>query len=86
MEEKILEYLDELLERNTLKNVYVIEYKGKRLIMGSKKSSWNTLGAAKNALRHEVPSFYYECPDTWRNRLKILKDLEDRGVIKYIKL
>lgn len=86
MEDKIIEFLDGLLEKNTLKNVYVIEYKGQRLTMRSKKSSWATIGAAKNALRNELPSFYYECPDTWRTRLKVLKELEDKEIIKYIKL
>ena len=86
MEEKILEYLDELVEKNTLKNVYVIEYKGSRLTMASRKSSWASLGAAKNSLRNELPSFYHECPDTWRDRLKVLKELEDKEIIKYIKL
>lgn len=86
MEEQIIDYLDELLEESTLKNVYVIEYKGARLTMGSRKSSWATLGAAKNALRNELPTFYHECPDTWRTRLTVLKELEDKEIIKYIKL
>ncbi len=86
MEKRIQDYLKELASVSVLKDVYVVEYKGKRLVMTSNKSSWKTLGAAKNALRHEIPSFYRECPDTYRDRLKIIKDLEDKGIIKYIKI
>ena len=86
MEEKILGYLDKVLERSSPKNVYVIEYKGKNLTMCSGKSSWATVGAAKNALRGDIPSFWRECPDDYRDRLPIIKALEDKGIIKYIKL
>jgi len=86
MEKRIQNYLKELASVSVLKDVYVVEYKGKRLVMTSNKSSWKTLGAAKNALRNEIPSFYRECPDTYRDRLKIIKDLEDKGIIKYIKI
>ena len=86
MEKRIQDYLKELASVSVLKDVYVVEYKGKRLVMSSNKSSWKTLVAAKNALRNEIPHFYRECPDTYRDRLKIIKDLEDKGIIKYIKV
>lgn len=86
MEKRILKYLKELAGVSVLKDVFVVEFKGKRLVMTSNKSSWKTLGAAKNALRNEIPSFYYECPDTYRDRLKVIKELEDKEIIKYIKL
>lgn len=87
MEEKVLEYLDELVESSLIKNVYVIEYKGVRLKMTSGKSSWVTIGAAKNALRNDL------CTAQWKRRWDriegttvTLRDLEERGIIKYIKL
>lgn len=86
MKKRILNYLKELAEVSILKDVYVVEFKGNRLVMGSNKSSWKTLSAAKNALRNEIPSFYYECPDTYGDRLKIIKELEDKEIIKYIKI
>ncbi len=86
MEEKIIEYLDELLEKSNPKNVYIIHYKGRRLTMPSNKSSWTTLGAAKNALRYAVPYFVQELPTTWRDRLEVIKRLEEERVIKYIKV
>ncbi len=86
IKENIVAYLDKLAERSVLKNVYIIEYNGKRLVMDSNKSSWKTLGAAKNAIRYDIPSFYRECPDTYRDRLEIIKELEDKEIIKYIKL
>lgn len=86
MKKEILKYLKELAGVSTLKDVYVIEFKGVRLVMGSNKSSWKTLGAAKNALRNEIPTFYQECPNTYRDRLKVIKELEDKEIIKYIKI
>jgi hypothetical protein len=86
MEKEILKYLKELAGVSTLKDVYVIEFKGTRLVMTSKKSSWKTLSAAKNAIRYEIPTFYQECPDTYRDRLKVIKELEDKEIIKYIKV
>lgn len=86
MEKEIIGYLNVLAGNSIPKNVYVIEYNGVRLTMGSRKSSWVSIGAAKNALRNELPSFYYECPDTYRTRLKVLKELEEKEIIKYIKL
>lgn len=86
MKKEILKYLKELAGVSTLKDVYVIEFKGVRLVMTSNKSSWKTLGAAKNALRNEIPTFYHECPTTYRDRLKVIKELEDKEIIKYIKI
>lgn len=86
MEKEILKYLKELAGVSTLKGVYIVEFKGTRLVMTSKKSSWKTLGAAKNAIRYEIPSFYHECPNTYRDRLKVIKELEDKEIIKYIKI
>lgn len=84
MEEKVIGYLEELLEKSRPKDVYVIEYKGQRLTMPSNKSSWATLGAAKNALRYGMPYFYEY--GVKNNRLEVIKELEDKEIIKYIKL
>lgn len=88
IKEKIVEYLDELADKSILKDVYVIEYKGKRLVMGSNKSSWKTLSAAKNALRYDIPRrLLYDLPlEEARRKLETLKELEDKEIIKYIKL
>lgn len=83
---KIVKHLKELAEVSVLKDVYVIEFKGNRLVMSSNKASWKTLNAAKNALRNEIPAFYRECPEDWQDRLKVIKELEDKEIIKYIKI
>lgn len=86
MEEKILGYLDELVEVSVIKNVYIIEYKGIRLKMPSGKSSWASIGAAKNALRNAMPSYERSWRSTNEDTTVTLRSLEERGVIKYIKL
>lgn len=58
--------------------IFVIEFEGKRLKFNSTKSAWTSLAAAKNALRNAV----------WvkGDNLKLIKEMEDEGIIKYIKL
>lgn len=61
--------------------IYVIVFKGRRLKMSSGKSSWGSISAAKNALRNRLPYI-----TNYRQRLPAIKELEDEGVIEYIKL
>lgn len=86
MEEGVLSELDKLAITSVLKNVYVVEYKGTRLVMKSGKSSWATLGAAKNALRHSLSYFKYNWRSSNEDLLSIIHNLEKSGVIKYLKL
>ena len=81
MEKSILEKLDTLLSKYKSKPVYVVEYKGENLVLDSGKSAWSSIGAAKNAIRHQLPSLGY-----WRTRLEVIKELEGKEIIKYVKL
>ena len=76
------EELLEALEKFTIepKPTWVIKYNNKHISVG-KKSGWISLGGAKNALRHWLPSFR-----DWQKRLEIIKELEEQGVIKYEKI
>ena len=85
MKAEIEKHLDELAERSKPKNVFVIEYKGERLTLTSRKSSWVTLAAAKNAIRYEVRNFRWGNSD-WGSTLPVIENLEAEGIIKYIKL
>jgi len=75
MKEEIIEALDKFQKES--KPTWVIKYNNSHLSVG-KKSGWISLSAAKNALRHHLPSF-----SDWRKRLEIIKELEDTGVITY---
>lgn len=75
MKEQIIETLNRFQKES--KPTWVINYNGNHLSVGN-KSGWISISAAKNALRHHLPSF-----TDWRKRLEIIKDLEDTGVINY---
>ena len=75
MKEEIIETLNRFQKES--KPTWVIKYKGSHLSVG-KKSGWISISAAKNALRHHLPSF-----TDWRKRLEIIKELEETDVIKY---
>lgn len=62
-------------------HIYVVTFKGRRLKMASGKSSWASITAAKNALRNQLPRIVSHCED-----LPVIKELEDEGIIEYIKL
>ena len=81
MRKQILESLDSLIGVGKPKEVWAVYYKDNLIVFPSKKSSWATIGAAKNALRN----FLYPVGD-WRNRLDEIRKLEDSGIIKYLKL
>lgn len=78
---KIVTHLDSLESTSHLKDVFVIEYKGTRLVMSSGKRAWTTLASAKNALRNEISSYKYG-----RDTLENIKLLEEAKSIRYIKL
>ena len=61
--------------------IYVVTYNGRRLKMASGKSSWGSISAAKNALRNRLPNIA-----NYREQLPAIKELEDEGIIEYIKL
>jgi len=48
--------------------------------MSSGKTSWASIGAAKNALRLHIPYI------SGGKHLEVLKELEAEGIIEYIKL
>lgn len=73
---KILKRLSEIQTFDT--PIYVVTFKGRRLKMASGKSSWGSITAAKNALRNNIPSY--------REQLPLIKELEEEGIIEYIKL
>jgi len=79
MRKEIVTKLNSIASASKSKEVYVIEYNNTRLSFNS-KSSWSTIGAAKNALRLRMDMGH------WRERLAEIKKLEDEGVIKYVKL
>lgn len=83
MRDKIIKSLNSIKQQSLLKSkdVFIVEYEGVRLTFESGKTSWNTIGAAKNALRNAIPSL-----GDWRERLRLIKELENEGLIKYIKL
>lgn len=56
--------------------LFVIELEGKRLKFNSTKSAWTSLTGAKNALRVVLST----------EDLKLIKELEDEGVIKYVQI
>jgi hypothetical protein len=79
MRKEIIKRLEEIKSTSKVKDIWAIEYDGIRLSF-SPKSSWSSIGAAKNALRLRMSMGH------WRDRLAEIKKLEDEGVIKYIKL
>lgn len=76
---KILKRLSEIQTFDT--PIYVVTFKGRRLKMASGKSSWGSITAAKNALRNNIPSYA-----SYREQLPLIKELEEEGIIEYIKL
>lgn len=80
MRKEILDKLKRLKALSKAKDVYVIEFEGERITVSSGKSSWASIGAAKNALRTNLHMGH------WRERLAELKKMEEEGIIKYIKL
>lgn len=79
MKEQIINKLRQF-KQDDLDTVFVVELEGKRLKFSSGKSSWRTIGAAKNALRNVLSM------GNWRERLEEIKKLEQEEIIKYIKL
>ena len=80
MKEHIIKRLNEIASNSVVTDVWIIEYEGKRLSFTSGKGSWLKIGSAKNALRGHISM------GNFRERLKAIKELEEQGVIKYIKL
>lgn len=76
IKKKLLERLEQIKTFDT--PVYVVTFKGRRLKMASGKSSWHTITAAKNGLRNNC--------HIDRGYLEVLKELENEGIIEYIKL
>lgn len=81
MKEQLINKLDLLVGVAKPKEVWAVYYKLNLIVFPSKKSSWNSIGAAKNALRN----YLYPIGD-WKTRLKEIKELEDDEIIKYVKL
>ena len=75
MKQQIIEALENFQKQSH--PTWVIKYNNNHLSVG-KKSGWISISAAKNALRHHLPSF-----NDWRKRLEVIKELEDSGVITY---
>jgi len=74
------------LERLTSKgdDTFIIEYKGSPLKMSSGKSSWNTIGAAKNAFNNCVYGAVRRLG--FKNSAEMREYCETEGLIKYRKL
>lgn len=81
MKQQLIEKLDKLIGVGKPKEVWAVYYKGNLIVFPSKKSSWATIGSAKNPLRN----YLYPVGD-WRIRLEEIKKLEESGIIKYVKL
>lgn len=85
MEEKLKQQLttrlNSIASNSKIKDIWCIEYNNTRLSFSSGKSSWPSIGAAKNALRNAVYGI-----GNHRERFPVLKQMEDEGIIKYIKL
>ena len=75
----LLEKLDKIQTFDT--PIYVVTFRDRRLKMASGKSSWASITAAKNALRNQLPHIV-----NYREQLPAIKELEDEGIIEYIKL
>ena len=75
---KVLDRLEQIKTVDAF--VYAVNFKSKRLKMSSGKSSWSPIGAAKNALRIQIPYI------SGGKHLEVLKELEAEGIIEYIKL
>jgi len=81
MRKQLTDNLDKLIGVGKPKEVWAVYYKENLIVFPSKKSSWASIGAAKNALRN----YLYPVGD-WKIRLEEIKKLEDEGIIKYVKL
>lgn len=81
MKQQLINKLDQLLGIGKPKEIWTVLYKEHLIVFPSKKSSWSSIGSAKNALRN----YLYPVGD-WRTRLEEIKSLENEGVIKYVKL
>lgn len=81
MKKQLTDRLDLLIGVGKPKEVWAVYYKEHLIVFPSKKSSWATIGSAKNAVRN----YLYPVGD-WRTRLEEIKKLEYEGIIKYIKL
>jgi hypothetical protein len=92
MRNEIIQHLEDLLEENNKQGAYITLFKGKRLKLRSGKGVWVSLAAAKNAIRNEVPTFYVvkdanrTAEADWKQKLRIIKELENEGIIQYEKL
>ena len=76
-EDKLLEILEKSVETS---KVFVALYNGKLMKSKSGKTAWNSLQAAKLAIRYTVACPYYkENFDT----NKMIKKLEDEKIITY---
>lgn len=81
MQQQLINKLDQLIGVGNVKEVWAVYYKNNLIVFPSKKSSWATIGSAKNALRN-----YLHPVGDWRTRLEEIKKLENSGIIKYVKL
>ena len=81
MKKQIIDKLDQLIGAGKPKEIWSVYYKLNLIVFPSKKSSWASIGAAKNAIRN----YLYPVGDC-KTRLEEIKKLEDEGIIKYVKL
>lgn len=77
IEQKMVTKLNTLSVASTGK-LFTIYYKDVRLTLANNKCSWVSLGAVKNALRSALPNVGYH-----KDRLAVIKDLEEKGIITY---
>lgn len=82
MRKLILTRLEAISATSKIKSVYTVEFNGVRLCFNSGKSSWSNKGAAKNALRNAL----YSLGNNAKEKLSLLKELEDEGIITYKEL
>lgn len=81
MEKELIRLLDSFKVYTKKKCLYVIEYKGVNITLPSGKSSWGSLQAAKLAIRNA----FYSFGDS-KKRIEAIKELENKEIIKYIKI
>lgn len=72
MSESLDEIADALVEDSKLKGLWICMIDGHRIVVGSGKSSWVSIGAAKNALRNHFEKYYgslYKQEDAYQDLL-----------------
>lgn len=82
---EVIELFETMVDMHGARGSWGAFYKGKRIRTFSGKVTWNTLGAAKNAIRFAIGTSAARSSG-YRNSSEACKDFEEKGILTYKQL